>query len=285
MSETQHDHPTTRRSFLRGTAAGAAGLALARLGIRAGVAEETARAYGPFKMGIQSYSLRGYPLEEALARTRQLGLGYWEAYNDHMPLTESAEQLEGYRKKLQDAGVKVMAYGVVGFGAEKERARHVFTFAKAMGIETISADPTPDALGYLDGLVEEFGINVAIHNHGPGSRYDKISQVQAAIQGRNHRIGACVDTGHYLHSDEDPVEAIRRFGDRVYGVHLKDVTADKHFTELGKGSLKLSEALKLLKDLKYQHCLALEYEEHPRDPIPGIQECLAAVRAAVAKGI
>lgn len=285
MPDTQRQHITTRRGFLRGAATGAASLALARLGARQSAAEETANAYGPFKMGIQSYSLRGYTLEEALSRTRQLGLAYWEAYNDHIPVTESAEQSEGYRKKLKDAGVKLMAYGVVGFGAEKERARRVFTFAKAMGIETISADPTPEALGYMDGLVEEFGINIAIHNHGPGSRYDKIAQVQAAIQGRNRRIGACVDTGHYLHSGEDPVEAIRRFGDRVYGVHLKDVTADKRFTELGKGSLKLPEALKVLKGLNYQHCLALEYEEHPRDPIAGIEECLSAVRAAVANGI
>jgi inosose dehydratase len=284
MSETQHDHLTTRRGFLRGTAAGATSLALARLGIRPGEAEEKANAYGPFKMGIQSYSLRGYSLEEALSRTHQLGLGYWEAFDRHMPVTESAEQLEGYRKKLQDAGVKVMAFGVVGFGPDKGQGRRVFTFAKSMGIETLSADPSPEALSYLDGLVQEFAINIAIHNHGPGSRYDKISQVLAAMEGRNRRIGACVDTGHYLHSDEDPVEAMRRFGDRLYGVHLKDVTADKRFTELGKGSLKLNEALKVLKSLNYQHCLALEYEENPNNPIPGIEECLAAVRVAVAKG-
>ena len=48
-----------RRSFLRGTAVGATGFALTRLGIRAGGAEETAKAYGPFKMGIQSYSRIG----------------------------------------------------------------------------------------------------------------------------------------------------------------------------------------------------------------------------------
>ena len=41
--------------------------------------------YGPFKMGLQSYSLRGYTtdgkadLSKALAVTKDLGVHYWEA--------------------------------------------------------------------------------------------------------------------------------------------------------------------------------------------------------------
>jgi sugar phosphate isomerase/epimerase len=52
---------------------------------------------------------------------------------------------------------------------------------------------------------------------------------------------------------------------------------------LGKGDLDLVGCLKALKKLKYDHLLALEYEEHPEDPIDEIQACLAAVRDAVKK--
>ena len=46
---------------------------------------------------------------------------------------------------------------------------------------------------------------------------------RAIAAGDGALIGACVDTGHYIRSDEDPVEAIERFGKRTFGVHLKDV--------------------------------------------------------------
>lgn len=269
---------STRREFLRD----AAGLALAGLSHEL-LAAPAAGGYGPFKMGIQSYSLRGYGFEEALSHTRALGLRYWESWDRHLPVTANEEARAEARWKLTEAGVTVLAFGVVSFGADKERARRLFEHAKAYKIPTLSADPAPEAFTYLEDLVREYDINIAIHNHGPRSRYDKIADVEKAIRGRDPRIGACVDTGHFLRSDEDPVEALNRFADRLYGVHLKDVTADKRFTELGKGALKLDEALNTLRAMRYAHGLSLEYEENPRNPIPGIEESLAAVRASAAK--
>ena len=44
--------------------------------------------YAPFKMGMQSYTLRGFPdLEVALSKTEQLGLKYWESFPMHIPMT------------------------------------------------------------------------------------------------------------------------------------------------------------------------------------------------------
>ena len=34
--------------------------------------------------------------------------------------------------------------------------------------------------------------------------------------------------------------------------------------------------------IKYDYCLALEYEENPKDPVDDIRACLATVRAAAA---
>lgn len=279
MQTTELNRTATRRRFLRGALAGIAALAVTPR--PAFPQKKEAAGYQAFKMGLQSYSLRTYPLDAALEQTRRLGLRYWEAWDRHLPVTESPEGREKYRKTLRDAGVTVIAYGVVSFGVDQDRARRLFTFARAMGIETLTADPTPEALEYLGAMAEEFGVNVAIHNHGPGSRYDTIDAVWNAMQGRSRRIGACVDTGHFLRSDQDPVEAIRRFGDRLYSVHLKDVTAEKRFTELGKGTLKLAALLKSLEELRYRHLLALEYEENPKNPMPGVEESLTAVRAAL----
>jgi len=240
--------------------------------------------YGPFKMGLQSYSLRGLTsggkpdLEKALRATKDLGLGYWEAYTAHVPV--DARQAEAYKKRAADQGVSVIGYGVMHFGKNHDANRKIFEFAKALGVGYLSADPDPDSFDSLDKLVEEYGVPIGIHNHGPGHRYDKIDKIAAAIKGHSEMVGCCVDTGHFLRSREDPVRAVEVFGKRVYGVHLKDVKNATEFTVLGKGDLRTADLLKALAKLRYDRCLALEYEEHPEDPIAEIRQCLAATREA-----
>jgi inosose dehydratase len=239
--------------------------------------------YGKFRMGLQSYSLRGYRLDEALEKTEKLGIAYWEAYPGHIPQTQSAGTIQELQAKLKQRGIYLRAWGVQGFDGNEAKARATFEFAKAMGLQTITADPTSQALPILERLVEEYQINIAIHNHGPGSRYDKIASVAAALKGRHPRIGACVDTGHYLRSNEDPVEAIRTFGKRVYSVHLKDVKDKTQFTILGQGDLDTVGVFRTLQKIEYPHIIALEYEEHPENPSPYIDLCLAAARDAILK--
>jgi inosose dehydratase len=185
--------------------------------------------------------------------------------------------------KLKAADVRLLAHGVHGFGGDASANRRTFEMAKAMGVKTLTADPEPKSFDQLDDLVEEFGINIAIHNHGPGSRWDKIQQVVDAIKGHHKRIGASVDTGHFLRSSENPVRAVELIGERVYSVHLKDVKDTTKFTILGEGDLDLLGMLKALRATKFNEVLALEYEENEKNPIADLQQCLAAVRSAVDK--
>lgn len=235
--------------------------------------------YGPFKMGIQSYSLRNYGFEDALDLTRDLGLKYWESYSAHIPTVRA--KAEAHLREATERGVVVAGFGVVGFGKDMDANRKTFEFGKALGIQYFSADPDPDAFDSLDKLVAEYGIAVGIHNHGPGHRYDTIKVIQEAIQDHHELIGCCIDTGHFLRSEEDPVEAVEAFDTRIYGVHLKDVKDAKVFTVLGQGDLRTAALLKALADREYRYCLALEYEEHPESPMDEIRACLAAVRKAL----
>ena len=234
-------------------------------------------------MGIQSYSLRGLQLQRAIEATKDLGLEWWEAYDGHIPVNEDFAFRSDVRQMLRANGVKLRTFGVMGFDQNSGRSRRIFDFARAMGIETLSADPTPDAFPILEQLTEEFGINIAIHNHGPGSRYDKIESVVSSVSKRAKRIGACVDTGHFLRSKESPVEALKRLEGRVFGVHLKDVKDATRFTILGQGDLNVAGVLKELEQQRYSGVLSLEYEESPQDPLPDIRKCLEVVRIAVAK--
>ena len=160
-------------------------------------ASEDPSPYVPFKMGIQSYSLRHYDFDEALKKSRELGLKYWESFSKHIPITDAPAALTDAKKKLADSGITLLAYGVQRFTKSTDENRKQFEFARTMGINSISADPDPDSFDSLDKLVDEYKINIAIHNHGPGDKkYGKIAQVAAAIRNHHERIGACVDTGH-----------------------------------------------------------------------------------------
>jgi inosose dehydratase len=296
----------SRRDFLRSVAAGGAALAVAGQSTMTFAADD----WGGFKMGLQSYTLREYDTAAALEQTVKFGLHYWESFAKHFPISTLPKTTEAYKKQLADSGVQMIAFGVVGFDTNETKAREIFDYAKSMGMMSISADPKQDkeTFDLLDKLVAEYDIAIGIHNHGPFARYNKADDVLKWVKDRHPKIGACVDTGHYLRSNENIVEVIEKFGSRIFGVHFKDVrtirdAAEKEkllkeltpgrakelekegkiFTILGEGELDVVGCLKALKKLNYQYGVSLEYEEHPENPISDIEQCLKTVKTAIAK--
>jgi inosose dehydratase len=271
----------SRRKFL-GAAAGAAAVVGTRRFARA--AEEE-NQYGGFDVGMQSYSLRGFPVDKALDEINKLGLSSVEMFDAHFPGKSSDADIEAMKSKTKALGITMRGHGVNPFGGDHEANRRWFVFAKKAGIKNISADPKEDAFDSLDKLCEEFQIRIAIHNHGPGARYDKIADVLTAIKGHHPLIGACADLGHYIRSGEDPVRAINLFEGRLYGIHLKDFAEQKAKTKgviLGKGHLDVVGVFKALGKVNFpaDGNLALEYEENPDNPLPDIKACLAVASEA-----
>lgn len=267
----------SRREFLRYGLTGLFGLGLTSRVLA--LAQDD--PYRPFKMGIQSYSLRGLSFDEAVDRTRSLGLHLIQAYPAHFPIDAPASKQTETLARLKAAKIELQAWGVQGFDGDEAAARRVFEFAKKNGIRVITADPRKEALPILDRLVAEFGIAIAIHNHGPGSRYDKLASVVEAVQGKHKLLGACIDTGHALRSGENPVDWAKHLGKRVHDVHLKDVKEGKTWKILGEGDLDVERFLGQLVKVGFTGVVALEYEENAQDPMPDIEKCLANVRAAV----
>jgi sugar phosphate isomerase/epimerase len=281
----------SRRKLLALAAAGAAGASLfdaARL--LAGHVPGPQEEYGWFPMGVQSYSLRGYAVDVALQHVKALGLHHVEFFNAHFPRDSGPEAIEALKKKLRVMEIAISAHGVERFTRDHEANRKLFEFANRAGIRNLSADPDPDAFSSLDRLVAEYGIRIAIHNHGPGHRYDKIADVAKAVKDHHRWIGACADLGHFIRSGEDPVKAITELGDRLYGIHLKDFAepkADAKGVILGKGRLDVVATFRALRQVRFpaDGALSLEYEENEKDPLADIKECLAVASAAARKAM
>jgi inosose dehydratase len=269
----------SRRRFLGAVAAMMGAPRIAR------AAERPSNNYGGFNMGMQSYTLRSFDVDQALEAINQLGLHSVELFNAHFDSKSSDADIDAMKKKTRALGIQMLAHGVNPFTADHAANRRWFVFAKKAGIRNISADPSEDAFDSLDKLCQEFQIRIAIHNHGPGARYDKVADVLNAIQGHHPLIGACADLGHYIRTGEDPVRAIHLFEGRLYGIHLKDFAEQKAKAKgvvLGRGHLDVPAVFKALRVVKFppDGALALEYEENPKDPLPDVKECLAVAAEA-----
>ncbi|MBX7167823.1 MAG: sugar phosphate isomerase/epimerase [Pirellulales bacterium] len=274
-----HPHHPSRRELLQASLA-----ALAAAGFATGRA--LAAPFAGMPMGIQSYTFRGFDVLKALDETQKLGLHYVEMFEAHFPSKSSPAEIDKMLAEARRRDIKIIGYGVNPFTKDHEKNRKMFEFAQRVGIRNLSADPTEDAFDSLDKLVEEFDIRIAIHNHGPGARYNKIADVLTAIEGHHPKIGACADLGHYIRSAEDPVRAIRLFKGRLYGVHLKDFAEQKANARgviLGEGHLDVKGVFQALREVEFpaDGSLSLEYEEKEADPRDDVRQCFdVAAKAA-----
>ncbi len=191
-------------------------------------------------------------------------------------------------ERLKAEGITVDACGVVAMKNDEAQVRQVFEYAKALGVLSISAGPDYDALPLVDAISAEYGIPVAIHNHGPEDKlYAKPEMFREHLAKVSNRVGLCVDLGHFNRSGVDPMAVLDEFAGRINGIHLKDMvqTADGKWEDaiVGKGKVDMVAVMRKLKAMNYQGPFSLEYESDPDNPLPKMQECLVSIREAAAQ--
>ncbi len=232
------------------------------------------------QLGAQSYSFRNFDFEGSVRCMQDLGLPLIEYCRVHFQPDPTLPELESIKSALAEAGLSVPCFGVEGFSEDAEANRALFEFAQALGTGILSADPAPEAFDSLDILCEEFQIKIAIHNHGPGARYDGVEDTLKAVASRHPFVGACVDTGHSIRSGEAPHEVIEKLGARVHSVHLKDWIHGGEEQALGEGDMDLVAVARALKAIGFAGPIIMEYELDPDGPVPGMIRGLESWRAA-----
>lgn len=107
-------------------------------------------------------------------------------------------------------------------------------------------------------------------------------------------VGLCLDMGHYAFGGGDPLNALRKYYDRIWHVHFKDYSnevgevAQKNqydyfesvrngvFCELGKGSVDFKSIVAELRHRNYEGWIVVE-----QDVLPGMgnpKQCAKANR-------
>jgi len=275
----------SRRNFLQAVGVGAACLAgtnssLAQVG-SAGKKKSKAK----FELGLASYTLREFNLDDTLAMTKRVGLKYICFKSMHLELNSTPAQIESTVQKVKDAGLILYGGGVIYMKNEKQ-VNDAFDYAKAAGMKIIVGVPQPELLPLVNEKVRQYDIKVGIHNHGPTDKvYPTPASAYEKIKDLDKRIGLCNDIGHTMRAGIDPAVSARKYADRLLDVHIKDVseaTAKGHGVEIGRGVIDMPKFLKTLIKIDYDDIVSFEYEKDGKDPIAGLAESVGYVKGVLA---
>ena len=233
-------------------------------------------------LGCQSWCYRAFKGTSTIAgMLRESGLDTLEICDAHINFFDR-EQWKKTVEEIRAEGIKISACGICGMNTNEDAMRSLFEFGKEMGLKALGADPDKDALPLIEKLCDEYGIKIAIHNHGKYHRFGFEEQLDEYFAMSSKNIGLLLDTGWALDSKIDPIKMIHKYKDRLYGVHLKDFTFDEHGepeeTVVGTGELDVAGVLNALREVGFNGYISLEYEGDTSDPVPRITACVENVK-------
>jgi sugar phosphate isomerase/epimerase len=128
---------------------------------------------------------------------------------------------------------------------------------------------TADRLSALAADLAEDGIDLHYHNHaheftdlGEETGFERFIEATEDVYVE-------LDVGWARTGGSDPVELIERYGDRMPLIHMKDMTADGEFAEIGEGVVDMAACAAAAADAGSEW-LIYEHDE-PADPAASIE--------------
>lgn len=236
------------------------------------------------KLGLASYSLRKFTLDQVIEMTKRVGLPHIALKSMHMPLDSNPSIIRATAAKIRQAGLDLYGAGVIYMKSEME-VHGAFAYAQAADLKVIIGVPNPDLLPLVEKKVKETDIKVAIHNHGPGDKvYPSPQSVYDKVKNLDKRIGLCIDIGHTKRIELDPAADALKYADRLHDIHLKDVNkigAEGSNIELGHGIIDIPAFLRTLNKMAYEGIVSFEFEKDGDDPLPGLAESVGYARGVL----
>ena len=264
--------PLTRREFVAASAAGML----------------TLRQRRAATIGVQSYSFRDRPLDEAIAAMRKIGLRSCELWQGHIePRDQQREQMRAWREtasldifrrirdRFAEAKIALSAYNIsiqdTFSDIELERS---FDMAKALGAPLITSSSNIKTVARIAPVAAKHKMLVGMHNH---SRVDPNEFATAQSLSNALKQGAFIavnlDVGHFTATNEDAVAFLKEHHARIVTLHIKDRKRDQGpGVELGTGDAPLVQVLKLVRDNGWPIPMNLEYEYKGGDTVAEVQK-------------
>ncbi len=225
-------------------------------------------------VGIQTFTFNKQTVEELLPMVKECGCNavgmsrhklsakFPDAY---VSPDMTAEQKAFLKNILAQNKIKIVSYGVATPTTEKA-IRKLMDFAKEFGIKIIIAEPRPEKLELWDKLCKEYGIIVAVHNHGKDAKRnaDFHDPKFVANMIKNYpNVYACPDTGHWARSGINCVDGLKTLKGKIGIAHFRDMNSADSLSAydviIGTGATNAKKMLTELDTQKFDGWLLLEY--------------------------
>ena len=274
-------------------------LAMVGAGSTAFGREPIRSTFGGVIVGTQCYSFRDRPLDGAIQAMVEIGIGACEMNFRHMEPVglkgreqvrawRLAAPLEEYKKageKVRNAGIDPWAYclNMKADFTDEEMARG-FEMARALGCRAITCSPNMSSVKRIDAQAKKYKLQVALHNHSKIAP-DELATPEdfaAALKGASDYIGIVLDIGHFVAAGFDPIAFMKQNHNRISVIHVKDrKRAQGPNVPLGEGDTPVKEALRLIRDRKFDIRADIEYEYDGKDTVAEVRRCFEYCKAAL----
>jgi len=271
----------TRREFLGDIAAGVAASMLEPLAF----AKRTIRP-----LGVQLYTVRTLvqsDLPGTLQAIRKIGYRTVETY-----VAEYKIGARDLRTAVLDADLTVPS---AHFGYEDFESR--FEYAKELGAEYVVCASVPKTIansadGYKRGAdqynawgaeAKKLGLRFGFHNHNAEfEKYGDVTGLEVLMQNTDPALVQWqMDCYWVAQAGYDPVAMLRRYGQRMQSLHVKDRKPNvptsmetgpdsAHFTEVGEGTLDWKTILRLADEAHLPY-MYVEQDQTDRPPLESLQ--------------
>jgi sugar phosphate isomerase/epimerase len=249
------------------------------------------------RLGCSTISFRSWSLPGALGQISAQGfgetdLGALPGVCDHVPTPLPADLVDVLAERIRDSGVAVRLINAdvadmddPDLDAPELRRwlRTLVDLARAVGTATImlpcgrqGTQPRSDlprdvaavarSLTTAAEYVDAAGLDLLVeapHSRRLCADLDRSELLYETLG--DAPVGAVLDLSHVVASGGDEVDAVRRFGDRIRHVHLRDAVRGDINRSIGRGEVNFPAAIGALTAAGYRGHYSLELETHDID--------------------
>jgi sugar phosphate isomerase/epimerase len=209
------------------------------------------------KLSVQLYTVREAMSEDVpgtLQRIAEIGFTQVEPYN--------FDKVEGLGEALKNAGLTAPTTHAHFVGEDDQLLENVFAAARDLDIPTVidphvptarwqSASDVIEIAGQLNAaakIAAKYGRVIGYHNHSHEllSMIDGETALDLFVRNLDPEVVLEIDTYWVAVGKQDPVEVLKKLGDRVVAIHVKDGPATletKDQVPLGQGSLPVGDII------------------------------------------
>jgi inosose dehydratase len=213
----------------------------------------------------------------------QLATGWYSGFLSERSVEAEWKAAEDHVRLLEDCGCQVLVYGECGM-LEGDSPWDE-PLSRKTPLKSIDLAAYAEKLGEFSTGLNQRGIKLAYHHHLK-LLVETAEEIATFCEATRPEVGLLLDTGHAYAAGADYGEILRRFGDRVVHIHLKDVRREildwAHkkdvsfnsavrggvFTVPGDGCLDFSDIGQFVRSSGYRGWVVVEAEQDPAKANP-----------------